>query len=248
MQKTCNTMQYHAIPRNTMQYYAILCNIMQYHAIPCNTMQYHAIPCNTMQSQTIPCSTMQYYATQCNTMQYPASLITADGAYHCPVGSIMAIFIVILLILSLQLWPRGERTCCTCGFVIFILLMLSLVSQLWMCFCYFHVVDGIFKEHVVDVFFIFAVLPDQQLHDHDSPAHVVHNHEDSKNNVITYDTICYINIYNYIYIHNYIIYHIIAGLPRRLHMFSVWDLRWVPLSSTGKKTTIPVSRVSMKGR
>ena len=27
-------------------------------------------------------------------MQYHASLITADGAYHCPVGSIMAIFLV----------------------------------------------------------------------------------------------------------------------------------------------------------
>ena len=25
-------------------------------------------------------------------MPYHASLITADGAYHCPVGSIMAIF------------------------------------------------------------------------------------------------------------------------------------------------------------
>ena len=25
-------------------------------------------------------------------MQYHESLITADGAYHCPVGSIMAIF------------------------------------------------------------------------------------------------------------------------------------------------------------
>ena len=30
---------------------------------------------------------------QCNNMQYHASLITADGAYHCPVGSIIkAIF------------------------------------------------------------------------------------------------------------------------------------------------------------
>ena len=28
-------------------------------------------------------------------MQYHASLIAADGAYHCPVGSIMAIFIAI---------------------------------------------------------------------------------------------------------------------------------------------------------
>ena len=51
-------------------------------ARPCNTMQYHAIPCNTMQYNAIPC----------NTMQYHASLITADGAYYCPVGSIMAIF------------------------------------------------------------------------------------------------------------------------------------------------------------
>merc|ERR1711978_524458 len=65
---------------------------MQYHAIPCNTMQYHAMPCNAMQYHAIPCNTMQYHAILCNTMQYHASLITADGAYHCPVGSIMAIF------------------------------------------------------------------------------------------------------------------------------------------------------------
>merc|ERR1711928_273142 len=75
-------MQYHAIPCNTMQNIAIPCNTMEYHAIPCNTMQYHAKPCNTMQNHAIPC----------NTMQYLASLITADGAYHCPVGSKMAIF------------------------------------------------------------------------------------------------------------------------------------------------------------
>ena len=37
---------------------------------------------------------MQYNAIPCNTMQYHALLITADGAYHCPVGSIMAIFII----------------------------------------------------------------------------------------------------------------------------------------------------------
>ena len=45
---------------------------MEYHAIPCNTMHYHAIPCITMHKHV--------------------SLITADGAYHCPVGSIMAMF------------------------------------------------------------------------------------------------------------------------------------------------------------
>merc|ERR1711999_47814 len=65
---------------------------MQYHATPCNTMQYHAIPCNTMQYHAIQCNTMQYHAIPGNTMQYHGTLITADGAYHCPVGSIMAIF------------------------------------------------------------------------------------------------------------------------------------------------------------
>ena len=85
-------MQYHTLPCNTMQYHAKPCNTMQYNAIPCNTLQYHATPCNTMRYHAIPCNTMQYYAIKCNTMQYHASLITADGAYHCPVGSIMAIF------------------------------------------------------------------------------------------------------------------------------------------------------------
>merc|ERR1712041_205 len=67
---------------------------MQYNATPCSTIQYYAIPCNTMQYHAIACNTMQYNAIPCNTMQYHASLITADGAYHCPVGSIMAIFLI----------------------------------------------------------------------------------------------------------------------------------------------------------
>merc|ERR1712218_761609 len=75
-----------------MQYHSIQCNTLQYHAIPCNILQYHAIPFNTMQYHAIPCNTMQYHAILCITMQYHASLITADGAYHCPVGSKMAIF------------------------------------------------------------------------------------------------------------------------------------------------------------
>ena len=61
---------------------------MQYHAIPCKTIQYHAIPGNTMQYNAIPC----------NAMQYHASLITADGVYHCPVGSILAIFTYSLVL------------------------------------------------------------------------------------------------------------------------------------------------------
>ena len=97
-------MQNHAIPCNTMQYHAIPCNTMQYNAIPCNTMQYHAIPFTTMQYHATPCNTMQYNAIQCNTKQYHASLITADGAYHCPVGSIMAIFLLWLLKEDLQIW------------------------------------------------------------------------------------------------------------------------------------------------
>ena len=74
-------MQYHAIPCNTMHYHAIPCIKMQYHAIQCNTMQCHAITCNTMQYHAIPCNTI-------NTMHRHTLLITADGAYHCPVGSI----------------------------------------------------------------------------------------------------------------------------------------------------------------
>ena len=105
---SCKTMRYHAIPCNIMQYHAIPCNTMQYHAIPCNTMQYHAIPCTIMQYHAIQCNTMQYYAIQCNTMQYHASVITADGAYHCPVGSIIAIFYLFFYQIT-GLWP-GKHT------------------------------------------------------------------------------------------------------------------------------------------
>ena len=95
-------MQYQAIPRNTMLYHATPSNVnvirnnaityktIQYHAIPCNTMQYLATPHKTMQNNAITCNTMQYHAISCNTMQYHASLISADGAYLRPVGSIMA--------------------------------------------------------------------------------------------------------------------------------------------------------------
>ena len=80
--KLCKMVLNNAIPCNTMQYDEISCNTMQYRDIQCNTMQYHAIVN----------STMQYHAIPCNTMQYHGTLITADGAYHCPVVSIMAIF------------------------------------------------------------------------------------------------------------------------------------------------------------
>ena len=39
------------------------------------------------------------YERKKNTMQYHASLITADGAYHCPLGSIIAIFESIMIIM-----------------------------------------------------------------------------------------------------------------------------------------------------
>ena len=107
----CKTMQYHAKPCHTMQYHAIPCNTMQYNAIPCNTMQYHTIPCNTMQYHAIPCNTMQYNAMPCYTLQCHASLITADGAYHCPVGSIMAIFIICLLVISIFICCRCSGPC-----------------------------------------------------------------------------------------------------------------------------------------
>ena len=119
----CNTLQYHAIPCNTMQYNAMPCYTMQYHAIPCNTrqyhaiqctsmhgiswniMQYHAIQCNDMLYHAISCNTMQYNAIPCNTMQYHACLITADGAYHCPVGSIWPFLYFSLFFCQSRAWP-----------------------------------------------------------------------------------------------------------------------------------------------
>ena len=65
---------------------------MQYHAIPCNIMQYRVVPCNTVQYHAIQCNTMQYHSKPCKTIQYHACLLTADGAYHCPVGSIWPFF------------------------------------------------------------------------------------------------------------------------------------------------------------
>ena len=54
---------------------------------------------------------MQYHAIPCNIMQYHGTLITADGAYHCPVGSIMAIFVIIIIIIiptSRGLWDISD--------------------------------------------------------------------------------------------------------------------------------------------
>merc|ERR1712038_742119 len=58
----------------------------------CKMVQDGARLCKMVQDSAIPCNTMQYHAIPCNTMQFHISFITADGAYHCPVGSIMAIF------------------------------------------------------------------------------------------------------------------------------------------------------------
>ena len=72
---------------------------MQYHAIPCNTIQYHAIPCNAM--------------------QFHASLITADRAYHCPVGSIRQFLltwtagITFYLCVQRNIWPRASLNHCS---------------------------------------------------------------------------------------------------------------------------------------
>ena len=53
---------------------------------------------------------MQYNAMPCYTMQCHVSLITADGAYHCPVGSIMAIFIIIISQTNYyQFWEKGDK-------------------------------------------------------------------------------------------------------------------------------------------
>ena len=96
-------------------HYPIYYNIMQDSAIQCKTVQYSARQSTTVQDSALQCKTVQYSARQCkavilwrnlarlwHTLAYSgilwhaltysdiisASLITADGAYHCPVGSI----------------------------------------------------------------------------------------------------------------------------------------------------------------
>ena len=49
-----------------------------------------------------PHNTMQYHSIPCNAMQYCASLITADGAYYCPVGSIWLFFLSEISSVSLS--------------------------------------------------------------------------------------------------------------------------------------------------
>ena len=93
-----------------MQDDARWCNTMQYHGIPCDTMKYHAIPGDTMRYHAMPCNSMQYHAIPCNTIQYPAPVITADGADHCPVGS-MRPFLqskVFLWLVQMQLQSVSE--------------------------------------------------------------------------------------------------------------------------------------------
>ena len=84
----CKMVQHNATWCNMVQYGAKWCKMVQDGARWCKIVQDNAITCNNMQYHTIPFNTMQYNAIPCNTMQYHASLNTADGAYHCPVGSI----------------------------------------------------------------------------------------------------------------------------------------------------------------
>ena len=83
-----HTLAYSCILWHTLAYFGILLHTLAYYCILWHTVQYRAIPCNTVQYRAIPCNNMQYHAIPCFTMQYHAPLITADGAYHCPVGSI----------------------------------------------------------------------------------------------------------------------------------------------------------------
>ena len=73
------------------------CKIVQDSARQCKIVQDSARQCNIVQDSAIPCNTMQYHAIPSNTIQYHASLTTADGAYHCPVGSIRPFFFLYLL-------------------------------------------------------------------------------------------------------------------------------------------------------
>ena len=109
---------------------------MQYSAIPFNTMHYHAIPCNTM----------QYQAIQNNTMQYHTSFITADGAYHCPVGSI---------------WPflylAGDLM--TCGTFFFLFLFVCQSQRMWPWQVHLEPATSRFLDHNLRYRSLLHILP-----------------------------------------------------------------------------------------
>ena len=78
---------------------------------------------------------MQYHAIPCNAMQYHASLITADGAYHCPVGSIRPFF-----------WQYGHEckaftmfnwlnTVKTLSVMYFLLMMINVIVKVQDIYC-----------------------------------------------------------------------------------------------------------------
>ena len=140
----CNTMPYNAIPCSIMQYHVVPCNTMKYHSIPCNTKQYHAIPGNTMQYHVVPFNTIQYHSIPCHTMQFHASMITADGAYHCPMGSIWP-FLATKFPSRIWVQPFNQISLCYIGCTfIWLLFRIEMFSlRIWCCFICFYLAKSV---------------------------------------------------------------------------------------------------------
>merc|ERR1711873_108048 len=77
---------------HTLTYFGILLHTLAYSGILWHTLAYSGILYNTLAYSGILWHTLAYSGILFHTLAYSgicnASLETADGAYHCPVGSI----------------------------------------------------------------------------------------------------------------------------------------------------------------
>ena len=87
-----NTLAYSGILWHTLAYSGILWHTLTYSGILWHTLAYSGIHWHTLAYSGILSHTLAYSGILWHALAYSgiinASLITADGAYHCPVGSI----------------------------------------------------------------------------------------------------------------------------------------------------------------
>merc|ERR1712155_499300 len=105
---------YSGILWHTLAYSCIVCHTLAYSGILWHTLAYSGILWNTVAYSFIHWHTLAYSCTLWHALAYSgiisASLITADGAYHCPVGSIWPF---LLTKPNNQLTSRPSVTLCS---------------------------------------------------------------------------------------------------------------------------------------
>ena len=87
------TNDFQRLPMTTLQWIPMTTNDYQWLLMTTNDYQWLPMTTNDYPAMT----TNDYQWLPCNTMLYHASLIISDGAYHCPVGSILPFLLSFIL-------------------------------------------------------------------------------------------------------------------------------------------------------